>query len=121
MIMEGYVFIRGVDGFGADVAPAYEYGCYLDYDKAFRKLCELNARALEDSGRVFYEQGYGVDYYPDDNIILREAEENEDEAAYEAEMKKHELTDIVAICNRIMEYDEPPIGTFSMVEIQVKK
>ena len=29
--MKGYVFTYGVDGFGADVAPAYEEGCYNAY------------------------------------------------------------------------------------------
>ena len=100
--MKGYVFTYGVDGFGADVAPAYEYGCYLDYNKAFRKLCDLNAQTLADSDIVFYEEGYGEDYYPDDNTILREAEEKRDWAAYEAELQKHILTDTVAICKRIM-------------------
>ena len=40
--MKGYIFTYGVDGFGADVAPAYEEGCYLDFDKAFNHLIELN-------------------------------------------------------------------------------
>ena len=119
--MKGYVFTYGVDGFGADVAPAYECGCYLDYDKAFRKLCELNAEILEGSNRVFYEEGYGEDHYPDSNIILRKAEEKRDWTAFEAEMEKHILTDIVAICKRIIEYDEPPFGMYSMVEIQIKE
>ena len=119
--MKGYVFTYGVDGFGADVAPAYEYGCYLDYNKAFRKLCDLNAQTLADSDIVFYEEGYGEDYYPDDNTILREAEEKRDWAAYEAELQKHILTDTVAICKRIMVYDDPPFGMFSMVEIQIEE
>ncbi len=119
--MKGYVFTYGVDGFGADTAPAYEQGCYLDYNKAFRRLCELNAAILEDSDRVFYEEGYGGDYYPDDNIILRQAEEKRDWAAYDAEMKKHELTSIAAICKQIMEYEDPPLGMYSLVEIQIKE
>lgn len=119
--MTGYVFTYGVDGFGADVAPAYEEGCYLDYDKAFQHLCKLNARALKNSGRVFYEEGYGKDYYPDDNKILQQAVEEEDWECYEKEMNKHTLIDIAAICKEIMSYEEPPLGMYSMMEIQIKK
>ena len=41
--MTGYVFTYGVDGFGADIAPAHEEGVYLSYESAFNHLCELNA------------------------------------------------------------------------------
>lgn len=40
--MKGYVFTYGVDGFGADTAPAFEEGCYLNFEKAFAHLVELN-------------------------------------------------------------------------------
>lgn len=40
--MTGYVFTFGVDGFGADVAPAFEEGCYLNFNKAFKHLIKLN-------------------------------------------------------------------------------
>lgn len=40
--MKGYAFVYGVDGFGADTAPALEQGVYLDFNKAFNHFCELN-------------------------------------------------------------------------------
>jgi len=46
--MTGYAFILGVDGFGADNEPAYEEGIYLDYDKAFAHLKELNRKIMVD-------------------------------------------------------------------------
>ena len=121
--MKGYVFTRGVDGFGADVAPAYEEGCYLDYDKAFKHLCELNdMEALKECGIVMYEKGYGADYYPDDNMILRQAEEEDDEELWEKEMSKHIITDTAMYCKRIMEeWDEPPIGLYRIEEIEIKE
>lgn len=119
--MKGYVFTYGVDGFGADVAPAYEEGCYLDYDKAFAHLCELNERALQDCDHTFYEKGYGEDYYPESDIALRQAELKKDWKRYDAEMDKHILTDIAAICKRILEYDEPPFHMYKMEEIEVNK
>ena len=119
--MKGYVFTFGVDGFGADVAPAYEEGCYLDYDKAFAHLCELNERAIQDCPYTFYEEGYGEDYYPEDDIALRQAEEKQDWSQYEIELNKHILTDITAICNRIIDFYTPPFNMYGMEEIEIKE
>lgn len=119
--MKGYVFTFGVDGFGADVAPAYEEGCYLDYDKAFAHLCELNERVIQGSFHTFYEEGYGEDYYPEDDIALRQAEEKQDWPRYEAELNKHVLTDITAICKRILDFSMPPLNMYSMEENEIKE
>ena len=67
--MEGWIFTFGVDGFGADVAPAYEEGVYLNFDKAFKRLCELNSKMLNSNHSSFFEKGYGEDHYPDDDIV----------------------------------------------------
>lgn len=40
--MVGYAFCYGVDGFGADIAPALEEGIYTDLEKAFSHLIKLN-------------------------------------------------------------------------------
>ena len=118
--MTGYAFIVGVDGFGADTAPAYEEGIYTDYDKAFAHLCELNQLAMREAPFSFYEEGYGEDYYPETNIILAKAEEEEDWDTFAAEMKKHEITDVKTICDIIINrYDDPPIGFYTMVEVNI--
>ena len=117
--MTGYVFTYGVDGFGADVAPAHEEGVYLDYNKAFQHLVELNESAIAECGRRFYEKGYGEDYYPETDTALAKLEEAEDWEAYEKELNKHILTNIKSICERIMEFDEPPFGMYSMEEIEI--
>lgn len=118
--MKGYTFVYGVDGFGADVAPAYEEGCYLDFEKAFNHLKELNKHQLENSEQVFYEEGYGEDYYPKKDKEMRKAEENEDWELMDQLLNKHVLTDINAICQRIIEMDEPPYDMYSLVEIEIK-
>ena len=46
--MTGYTFVYGVDGFGADVDPAYEEGIYLDYNKAYNHLKELTTQIIEN-------------------------------------------------------------------------
>ena len=43
--MIGYVFTFGVDGFGMDTSPAFEEGCYLNFNKAFKHLIKLNHKA----------------------------------------------------------------------------
>ena len=45
----GYAFVYGVDGFGADTAPALEEGIYLDFDKAFKHFCDLNKPLWKDN------------------------------------------------------------------------
>lgn len=117
--MTGYVFTYGVDGFGADVAPAHEEGVYLNYDKALQHLMELNKNAIVKSNSYFYEKGYGEDYYPKTDTVLAKLEEKEDWETYNKELNKHILTDIKSICERIMEMDEPPFGMYSMEEIEI--
>lgn len=117
--MTGYAFIVGVDGFGEDTAPAYEEGIYTNYDEAFAHLCKLNKDAIQNSSFSFYEDGYGVDYYPETNTILARAEEEEDWDTFEIEMHKHEITDINKICEIINNYVNPPIGFYTMVEVNI--
>lgn len=57
--MKGYVFNYGVDGFGADVAPAHSVGCYLDYNKALEKCKKLNQREYDSSPWV--KQDYSLE------------------------------------------------------------
>lgn len=45
--MVGYIFTLGVDGFGADIAPANDLGFFLDFEKAMNKLIELNTPLLQ--------------------------------------------------------------------------
>lgn len=117
--MVGYVFTFGVDGFGADVAPAYTEGVYLDYDAAFEHLCKLNAPTIRSGERTFYEDGYGEDYYPEDDEAMKKAQEAEDWIAIEAEYKKHEITSVPEICRQIMQYETPPFGMYSMEEVEI--
>lgn len=118
-VMKGYVFTYGVDGFGADVAPAHEVGVYLDFDKAFKKLVELNHDAIKLSNRAFYEEGYGEDYYPDTDVELTEAEENEDWDLYNKLMKKHELSNEEEINKRFVNLEEPYYGMYALEEIEI--
>ena len=92
--MIGYVFVYGVDGFGADTAPAHEEGVYLDYNKAFNHLVKLNKECMEHHPRDFYT--------------------NRDE--YNGKLLKN----IKDICELIIsEYEEPPYGFYSMEEIEI--
>ena len=87
--MKGYVFTYGVDGFGADIAPANEEGCYLSFDKAFKHLCELNKEVHERHKK----QGYCYNSDFDD--------------------------DIEDACRKVLKYDEPPFGYYSIEEVDI--
>ena len=119
--MKGYTFVFGVDGFGYDVAPAYDQGVYLDYNKAYARLIELNTAQLFTHDYAVYEEGYGVDYFPDDNLIMAKAEKEEDWDTYSEELDKHMTSDPKAVCDYILETfaGEPPIGFYSIVEIEI--
>lgn len=114
--MKGYVFTYGVDGFGADVAPAHEIGVYLDFKKAFAKLIELNHKQLKK--RDFYEDGYGEDYYPEDDIELVKAEEADDWDLYNRLMRKHMITNEEEI-NKEFINAEPCLGMYALDEVEI--
>ncbi len=115
----GWVFIYGVDGFGADTAPAHEEGVYLNFDKAFKRLCELNEEVRKINGRTFYEVGYSEDEYPDNDIKMKEAEESEDWELYESLLEKHKLTNIEEICRTLCINEEPYYGFYAIEEIEI--
>ena len=117
-VMKGYVFTYGVDGFGADVAPAHEFGVYLDFEKAFEKLVELNHDAIQNNERTFYEKGYEEDSYPDTDVELTQAENNEDWDLFDKLIAKHELSAEKEI-NKLFINDEPCYGMYALEEIKI--
>lgn len=114
--MKGYIFTYGVDGFGADVAPANEEGCYLNFEKAFAHLVELNH--TEINNHTFYESGYGVDYYPSKDKALRQAEEEENWELFDELMNKHLITNEIEI-NKQFINEEPWYGLYAIEEIEI--
>ena len=115
--MKGYVFTFGVDGFGADVAPAHEVGVYLDFEKAFAKLVELNHKAVKE-GFVIYEEGYGEDYYPKYDLELAEAEEKEDWDLFEKLLEQHIISNEEEI-NKAFINEEPYYNMYALEEIEI--
>lgn len=120
--MKVYTFVRGVDGFGADLDPAYEEGVYVNYETALKKQLELNKNTDLDN-TFFYEEGYGEDYYPENNIILTKAEEEEDWDTFCEEIEKHRITDLLTICKEINENadESVPFGMYGIVECELIK
>ena len=118
--MTGWVFTFGVDGFGADTAPAHEEGVYLNFDKAFARLCELNSKQLEYSNVDFYEDGYTECDYPDDDLELKAAEDAEDWDLFDELMEKHKLIKIKDICAKwCVNPEEPPYNCYALEEIEI--
>lgn len=91
--MKGYTFIRGVDGFGEDITPAYEEGVYLNYEKAYEKLKKLTKECVEnDKYYGFKEKDYSK------SVFLKKLNEKIDE---------------------IQKYEIPPINYYKMVEVEI--
>jgi hypothetical protein len=119
--MTGYAFVYGVDGFGADTAPALEEGVYLDFDKAFEHLVKLNHKAIKSGERYFYEDGYGEDTYPEDDVELSQAENNEDWVLFETLLCKHIIQDEIEINKLFINIEEPYFGMYAIQEVEIKK
>lgn len=115
--MKIYTFVYGVDGFGADTSPAYEEGVFLNREKAFARQKELNHHLVYD--RDFYEEGWGEDYWPNDNELCNKLDFEENWDALDEEIDKHRVTDLDEICRLINEMDEPPFNWYQMVEYEV--
>lgn len=116
--MKGYVFTYGVDGFGADIAPAHEVGVYLDFDKAFAKLIELNHDAIKEHPSNFYEKGYEIDTYPENDLELIKAEEEEDWELFDKLMNKHIISNEKKINEQFIN-TEPYYGMYALEEIEI--
>ena len=120
-IIKGWVFTYGVDGFGADTAPAYEEGCYLDFDKAFKHLIELNHEAIFDNDNYgFYEEGYGIDFYPSTDKELTHAEETENWELYDKLINSHKICDEREINKQFINTD-PQFDMYALEEIEIIK
>ena len=120
-IIKGWVFTYGVDGFGADTAPAYEEGCYLDFDKAFKHLIELNHEAIFDNDYYgFYEEGYGIDFYPSSDKELTYAEETENWELYDKLIKSHRIYNEREINKQFINTD-PQFDMYALEEIEIIK
>lgn len=112
--MSGWVFTYSVDGL-----LAYEEGVYLDFDKAFERLCELNSEKLE--GLMFYEKGYGIGYHPKEDKEMEKAKKDEDWELYNKLAEKHTYTDIKRFCKENCLTGEPGFGYYAIEEIDIHK
>ena len=113
--MKGYVFTMGVDGFGEDTAPAHEFGVYLDFNKAFKKLVELNHEVIKKYD--FYEED-GEDFYPETDKELDDAFEKDDWILFEKLMQKHIIKDEIEI-NKQFINEEPYCGMYALDEVEI--
>ena len=117
--MIGYAFVYGVDGFGADTAPALEEGVYLNFDEAFKHLVKLNHKAIKNGHRCFYENGYGEDFWPEDDEELKRAEENEDWNLVGTLLSKHTIQDEIEINKKFINTD-PFYEMYAIQEVKIK-
>ncbi len=120
--MKGYIFIRGIDA-DVDNVPVYELGMYLDFDKAFNKLVELNHKKITNDmahGCKFYDYGYGYCYYPEDDFEAKKASADEDWELLDAIIEKHIITDEIEINKRLCVNGETyTYGMYAIKEIEI--
>ena len=117
--MKGYVFTYGVDGLYTQ--PAHEIGMYLDFDKAFKKLVELNHEEVQDNianGRTFYEDGYAEDDYPTTDWEAVKAAEEEDWELLDAIIEQHIIEDEIEI-NKLFVNAIPYYRMYAIEEIEI--
>lgn len=76
-----WALVYGVDGFGADTAPALEEGIFLNKETALKHCIKLNLKQLKENPIDLYEEGWGEDYYDEeseDGKILLALEDKND-------------------------------------------
>ena len=81
MKQTAWALIYGVDGFGADIAPALEEGIFLNRETALEHCIQLNLEQFKKNDINLYDKGWGEDYYDEeseDGKILLALEDKDD-------------------------------------------
>lgn len=81
MTKKVWALVYGVDGFGADIAPALEEGIFLSKEEALEHCISLNLEQLENNEITVYEEGWGEDSWDkstNDGKIIEELFQNDD-------------------------------------------
>ena len=81
MKQTAWALVYGVDGFGADTAPALEEGIFLNRETALEHCIQLNLEQFKENDINLYDKGWGEDYYDEeseDGKILLALEDKDD-------------------------------------------
>lgn len=119
-----WALVYGVDGFGADIAPALEEGIFLSKEEALEHCIKLNLEMLEDNDYHIYEKGWGEDYWDEeseDGKILSELAESYDfdNPLFDEIIKRHALNDKEAAEDLAMRED-PVLNFYSIQETFIR-
>lgn len=119
-----WALVYGVDGFGADIAPALEEGIFLSKEDALEHCIKLNLDMLENSDYRIYEEGWGVDYWDEeseDGKILSELAEDYDfdNPLFDEILERHALSDEEA-AEKLSLREEPLLNFYSVQETFIR-
>ena len=120
MEIKAWALVYGVDGFGADIAPALEEGVFLSKEQAVEHCIKLNLDLLKDNQNEIYEEGWGEDMWDkstEDGKILEELFQKEDfdNPLWEEIMSKH-ILEGRAGAKKLAIYEEPVYGFYCIRE-----
>jgi hypothetical protein len=119
-----WALVYGVDGFGADTAPALEEGIFLSKEKALEHCIELNLAQLKEDNCDVYEEGWGVDCWDEeseDGKILSQLVEDEDtyNPLFEEILDRHILSDKKG-AELLALQEEPRLGYYCIRETFIR-
>lgn len=106
-------------------------GYTQEYSKAIEKLKVLMDESLESAGfpQECYEDGYGVDIYPENDEVCKNLEEqawafkdpakiSEHLKFLDAEIEKHRIKDVSTLFKHLRNFGEPPEYFYGLVKVE---
>lgn len=125
MKQKAWALVYGVDGFGADIAPALEEGIFLNKETALNHCIKLNLEQLKENNIDLYENGWGVDSYDEeseDGKILLALEKKNDyqNPLWDKIFDKHTIKDMQEKAKVLALKEEPYYDFYCIQETFVR-
>ena len=125
MKQTAWALVYGVDGFGADTAPALEEGIFLNKETALEHCIKLNLELLKENHIDLYEEGWGEDCYDEESedgkILLALEDKNDYQNPLWVEiLDKHILKDIREKAKLLALKEEPWYNFYCIQETLIR-
>ena len=125
MKQTAWALVYGVDGFGADTAPALEEGIFLNRETALEHCIKLNLERLKENNVDLYDEGWCEDCYDEeseDGKILLALEEKGDyhNPLWDEIYDKHTIRDAKEKAKLLALKEEPWFNFYCIQETFVR-
>ena len=125
MKQTAWALVYGVDGFGADIAPALEEGIFLNKKTALEHCIKLNLERLKENNIDLYEDGWSEDYYDEkseDGKVLLALEANHDyrNPLWDEIYSKHTIKDAKEKAKLLALKEEPWFNFYCIQETFIR-